>query len=763
MQIPMRDHPTYGPQSVTTFRHRAATALGLGLLTAVAGAQAPNTAGDAIDEIVVTAQRRGEQRLQDLAMSAAVISATAIDKRQLDDMDDYLRTLPGVTFQQYGAGQSSIIIRGVSADPQLGAPTTGVYINEAPVTGMGDFGVSSPDLKLVDISRIEILRGPQGTLYGSSSLGGTVRVITGQPDETGFAANLSATGSVTAGAGSENSTIEGMINLPLIDNTLAVRAVAYHFDDSGYYRNIAGSDPVKSAAAARTGAVAIDRDDAGSAITTGGRIALRWMPLDQMSVDLTYAKQRTEEQGNAYGDLAIGDFEQARYTRLSNERGEYNDSDLSLFNLQLDYNFGAVALVSSTSWADYSNAEDWNVGRVFVFATGDDSPLFLLSGTQTDRFVQEIRVVSQWAHALQFTGGVYFESNDSDFAQDIDFDGDPAFDPFGGALLVEFRGGFYVDQKAVFGELSWAVNDSLVATAGARWFEYDGTERIVGDGIFNGGPVSESNSSSESDATYKLNLSYAPDERALYYAQWSQGFNLGRPLGELPDLCDQDNDGLVDGLGVPAQSQLFSDSLDNYEFGAKLNLADGRIALRGAAFYNDWQDIPISIGADCGFILPFNAGEAMTAGLELEGSLRLGEQWRLDLGAGYVESELTADAPGLGVDGDRLPGNPRYNATLALQYDFRLRGDDSYLRADIAHVGGYYNNLQEQGEELGDYTTVNLSAGLSRDTWRATLFVHNLGDNDAATWLTPFNVYSSAYRLRPRTVGVQLTYGFAGD
>ena len=148
------------------------------------------------------------------------------------------------------------------------------------------------------------------------------------------------------------------------------------------------------------------------------------------------------------------------------------------------------------------------------------------------------------------------------------------------------------------------------------------------------------------------------------------------------------------------------------------------------------------------------------AGLELEGSAQLSRSWRLDFSAGYLKAELTSDAPGLGLDGDRLPGTPEYNATLGLQYDFMYRSHDGFFRGDLATVGGYYNNLQQEGLETGDYTTIDLAAGLQLGRWDLHVFIQNLTNSSAATWLNIDVEYPSAYRLRPRTTGVSLRYAF---
>lgn len=727
-----------------------------------AGLPQDDTDSYILEEVIVTAQKRGAQSLQDVAMSAAVVSRDLIDSRQLVGMDDYLRTIPSMSFQEYGAGRSTIIIRGITADPQLGTETTGVYINEVPLSSMGNFESSSPELKLVDVNRIEILRGPQGTLYGSGSMGGAMRVITEQPRLDEFSGSVAGSWSYTGGKGSDNYSAQGVVNIPLKKDKFAIRAVGYRFDNSGYFQNIAADDPAKSASAEATGALVLNRDDVGSSTYTGGRVSALWTPTDELSMNLVYLGQQVKQEGNSFGDLDLGKFRQARYSRYSTRRGEFNEDDLSVLNLLIEYDFGPVGLVSSSAWNDYENKEDWDVGQFWVFAYGDDAPIFLNNRTRNESFVQEIRLTSQWDKPWNFLVGAYYEDRKPTISQLLEWDGNPAFDPFEGAKLVDTLYRFKVKQLAFFGELSWIVSDTVTVTGGMRHFDYTKSLSGAGDGVFTGGPFQESATAKEDDNTYKLNVSYQPDQRSLWYAQWSQGFRLGEPYPPAPDFCDADGDGLIDGLGLPEQTQLESDTLDAYEIGSKLSFLDNRIEFRAAAFYNDWSKIPITLVADCGYSFVFNAGDARTTGLELEGSAQLSEHWRLDFSAGYLDGELTSDAPGLGLDGDRLPGSPRYNAALGLQYDFLYRAHDGFARADLATIGGYYNNLQEEGAEIGDYTTLNLYAGLRLNSWNLQVFIQNLTDSSAATWINAFPEYPSAYRLRPRTIGLSLRYSFGG-
>ena len=726
-----------------------------------AGNEAPGYPETTIlEEVVVTAQKRGNENLQDVAMSAAVISSELIDIKQLVGMGDYLQTIPSVALQDTGPGRSTMNIRGITADPFLSPATVGVYVNETPVTGLGFFATSSPDLKLIDVNRIEVLRGPQGTLYGAGSLGGTLRIITNSPELDAFSGSVEGSLSSTAGFGGANYDVQGVANIPLVEDIFAIRVVAYHFDYSGYYRNIAASDPEKSASAAAFGAVAKDWNNAGNATYSGGRVSALWEPTEKLSFNLVYLNQRIHQDGRAIGDLRLGEFEHARYTRYTTGRPERLEDDLGMVNLVIEYNFDSVGLFASTSWTRYDQLDDQDFGQYSEPILGADVPNFLVDDTRSNQFAQEVRAVSQWDKPVQFLFGLYYEDLDQTSIEYLDWEGDPAYDLFGGELWLYTSQALKTKQKAIFGEVSWALNEYLTLTGGMRYFDYKRSLDFVGDGIILGGPASSYSTADEDGNNYKVNVSYRPEEDTLYYAQWSQGFRLGFPTGATPDICDIDGDGLIDGIGLPAQEQLNSDTLDSYELGGKWSLADNRLDLRASVFRNDWKDIPLALFGDCGFSFSFNAGEARTSGVEFEGSSQLADRWRLDFSAGYLKGELTRDAPGLGSDGDRLPGSPKYSATLGLQYDLYFRSREAFLRADLAYVGGYYNNLQQSGQEIGNYTTLNLAGGLRLGSFDLQLFVLNATDSDAATWIDQRPEFPSAYRLRPRTVGLKLRYAF---
>ena len=730
-----------------------------GLCAAGGGAQLVYAQTDALvlEEVVVTASKRGDVSAQETALSISVASDDLIVKSGMVGMDDFLRTVPSVNFLDRGAGRNGLVVRGVSASPQTDV-TTGVYIDEATVTGLGSYFGGNPDLKYVDMQRVEVLRGPQGTLYGDGSMAGTVRAITNKPDLTAFSAEIVGEYSSTANKGDDNTMLQGVLNMPVIKDTLAIRVVAYDYDNSGFYENVAGSNPDKQIWAGAFGGVTTDSEDVGSDQYTGGRISVLWQPTDNLTANLIHIQQDIEQSGIPESLMVLGETRRAPFQRQTGA-GEALTMDLDLTNLEINWDLGSFVLTSSTSVAETEELQDRDVGMYFGPLLGvDDIPLYLADSGGVDSFAQELRLNTQFDGRWQFLIGAFYQDLERTLGQDFVFEGQPELDPFGGLLLFESTLVETVEQIAFFGEVTFDLTDSLSAVAGIRRYDFDQSAKDQNDGLFNGGFTSNSLSSDDSGNTYKLGLTYTPSDDTTVYGTFAQGFRLGGPHPLIPpEVCDFDGDGLIDGVGVPIPDTIASDELDSFEIGAKFVLANGRATLNVAAYQVEWEGIPVAQVADCGFELTLNAGEAESRGVEIEGQVLMSDIWSMNYGLSYVSAELTDQAPGLGESGDRLPGSPEFQMSVGLQADFDLMGRPTYLRTDVTHIGEYFNNLQEAGPEAGDYTTINLRAGINvTEKISLSVFARNLTNEDGLTWIETELGDGRANYLRPRTIGIQL-------
>lgn len=719
-------------------------------------------AGMALDEVIVTATKRAE-RLQDVPVSIAVIGGQDIERRGLIGMEDYLRSIPGVNQIDNGALSNAIVIRGITTSPlfeNIGSGTTvATFFGETSVTGAAGLGQAGIDIRPVDLERIEILRGPQGTTYGSASLAGAMRMILARPRLDSFGGKLAASYSDTSGAGSDNSMIQAVVNLPLVTDKFALRAVGYRYDDSGYYRNIAGIDPATLAHAADLGLSDYIRGytqkDVGRMVTHGGRLSGLWQAADNFDLTLNLLTQKIEQDGFPSEDgtplETVGKYRQTQFPvapagRARDEESEIYDTDLDLANLVANYDIRWGKLTSAISWVKGGSENASTIA--FDDGSSSTSPSAFKSRTY------EARLASQLEGSFQFLGGLFYEHTKNDYLY--------LFDTVQASTAVGIYGQTRdLTQRAVFGDISYALSQQLTATVGGRYFKYRKDESTVLDGAYGDGvPVNLKNS--EDGTSFKANLSYKPTPDALIYASWAEGFRLGRPdIGALADFCDLDPvDGIIDGTGVTLGSTrtIKSDNLENYELGAKLSVLDRRLVLDGAVYHIRWSGLPIRTvtAGNCGFTS--NAGSATSNGVELQASLFLSPGVRIEIGTGYTKAELSEDAPAQGwQDGDRLPGSPRINANLAAQYEFQVAGHKAFVRADSFYTGKFYGDLQQSANvSAGDYVKIDARAGLAVRGMSFELFVRNLTNEDAFTWRS--NFYS--HRLRPRTVGVQIGYSF---
>lgn len=696
-------------------------------------------------------------------MSISALSGDTIEKRNLVSMGDYLPTLPGVNMQDRGAGQNSVIIRGIASTPQSDASGAGVYYGETPVTDLsnatGFGGASNGDLKLVDMERIEVLRGPQGTLYGSGSLSGTVRAIPVSPNLEQVEGKVVARYSNTGGRGDNNTMFQGAINLPLVADTLAVRAVAYRFDNSGYIKNVAASEPVSArlASAIAASGVARDRDDIGSDVYTGFRITALWQPMEELNLTLAHTQQDIEQDGipEINLDLDGKDLQSRLGVGSGGGNSEFLSADINITNVVINYDFGWANITSSTSWLDYTTDSDLDFSHI------RPGPYFSEGGATIKTFVEELRIVSEFNGAMQFIAGIYFEDRENDsFATSL-WSGDPALDP---GPFVSATASDPIKQLAFFGELSYQISEQFLVTVGGRHFNYD-RDQLSNLTFLGTAFPSSSLEKDESGNTFKANLSWMPNDNSLIYGQWSEGFRLGGVQAAKPPTCDTDADGILDDLGVPVPNGIDADTTENFEVGLKASFADSRVVINTALYRINWEGIPVNFALpSCSNFVILNAGKSKSEGIELELLARLTDEFSLDVRTSYGNAELTEDASNIGVKGDDLPGSADFNFSAGLEYRFTLAGYEGFARMDYAYMGEYYNRIIETGVPAGGYSQVHLKTGITVNNLNIDLFVNNLTDADDLTWVEEvsnrFTLSNRAYRLRPRTIGLNFGYHF---
>lgn len=720
-----------------------------------------------IEEVMVTAQKR-ESRLLDAPISITAVGQEDIEHRGLVDRNDYLRSVPGVNLVDQGPGLSTMVIRGAYGEAFNTGPTVGVYLADVPLTGYA-LG-SSTDVILSDIERVEVLRGPQGTLYGSNSLSGTVRYIPRAPDLTSFEGQVEAGYSVTGRHGGDNARVEGVVNVPVLTDKLGVRAVLYRHENDGFYKNIAGSDPVMQTAATRFGvpSLAVNKDHVGGTEYQGGRVAVLWQPFDKLGVTLTYLKQKTAQENRPFEQIQYGPYELADYQFGGPGAGEDALSiDLDIISLSAEFDAGWGSFVSSSAWIDQDWTRIWDIGSFFP----GRPPVTQLSDTKADVFAQEVRFASAFSGPFQVIGGLYYEDSDVPYRQPTYYVGAPAANPWTSSLMWDSESAREVTQEAAFGEASYSVTEALKFTVGGRSFEYE-TRFLLNR--FNSVVPSTPNSfsdvrSEESNHTLKAGVELKVTRDALIYAGWSEGFRLGRPLATaaITSTCDRNGDGLIDNTSIRADlDRVSSDTLESYELGAKFGMLEGRGSVSLAVYSNDWTDIPVNVSffPACLASTTVNGGSARARGAELESAFRVLDSLRLSVGVGYVDSYLTSTTSA-GNDGDRMNYTPEWNGMFSAEYTSEVVGRPVFLRGDYTYFGNYYTGTGERGAKVAGYGLANLNAGITFNQLDLQVQASNIFNSDSYTTIGASSASGGfpggyALRVRPRTVGLRLAYKF---
>nr|WP_279347135.1 TonB-dependent receptor [Govania unica] len=717
------------------------------------------------EEILVTALKRVTS-LQDTPISMMALSAASLRRVGSDSLADRHSVIPGLTIMHNGGGGRRLSLRGVLS---VGEPQVGLYYDETPVVGSpgttSDSGSFAPDFSFFDVERVEVLRGPQGTLYGAGSMGGTVRLIYAKPDMTEVLGLVSG-GLQSTRHGGVGVWGSGMVNLPVVDDKLALRAVVNWRDEAGYVDN-----PL-------LGIKDINRKE-----TTGGRLLARLLPADQSSLILSVNWQRdvADDEGRWSRDAGA-------YHRLSEARLPYRDDNL-IANATFEHSFDHIKMTAVTSYyvrkmsATVDTTQfmrtldtDKNCARLndglacdmaarqeFSAYVGSFLPSVLIYEPQDVRnWINEFRLSSNDEAALHWTLGLFAENRRSHIVSS-QYKVDPLTgqrQPGSGDDQITTSRDIRDDlkQTAIFGELTYALTETVALTAGTRYFDY--SKSIIGEttrGLDLLGAVVKPPTkvkSGEDGWIFKFHGSYKPTEDLLIYAQASEGFRPG---------------GVNQVIGLPgALAPYGADRLWNYEIGAKSSWFDNRLIANIAGYWINWKNMQITArSANSAYIYISNTGTARIRGLEFEMILRPTEGVELTASANYIAARLQGDqildtmrTPGL--KGDAIPNVPECSASLSLQYLRPVKQElVAFLRGDITYIGPSHTEFRPTDshyDRQGDFMLVNLRGGFESSDWDAYLYVNNVFDS-----LAPFTVISSEFVRQavtsapPRTIGLSVT------
>lgn len=755
----------------------------------------------ALEEITVTATKR-EMNMQDLGQSITVLSTADIEKQAMQGMEDYIRALPGVSLWNIVPGRNSVVMRGMSTGTEefFTDSQVAVYLDEQPITTISQ----QVDVRMIDIARVEVLPGPQGTLFGSSSQAGTLRIVTNRPDPTDFSGQVDAALWSTKG-GEESYDLSGWVNAPLIDDKLAVRAVAYTSHEGGYVDNVFGTTLEGSADNA-----SLVEDDYNEFDNVGGRIAARWLINDNWDLDLSYIRQQSDLEGAWESDPALGDYKFTKFFK------EYREDDWYQVSTTLKGDLGFAELTATASYFDRDIVYEWDNAVYLQWKDAYWGPYYdlyntdyKLGSTFNDQFVYgsafEARLTSQGESGLQWLVGAYYEDwtnywffgsrvpNYTDttswqaaqayacYYSDLGYDVQCPLPPTDIAFSLEYKNS--VTQKAVFAEFSYDLTERWSATVGVRWFEFDRDAHLITQfpqglppfgsfdtlGRVDSGGV-------DSDTVFKLGTTFHFTKDIMAYAQYSEGFRLGG--SNSPRAA-------ATGL-VPLNYK--PDKVENYEAGMKSRLADGRVTLNVIGFNVVWDQIQThSAGVNNIWWLggTVNGGKAENKGVEISADWQLTDSLFIQGRATLSDPKFTEpvefpDGHLVVPAGAPMVWSAEEKYFFGLEYTIAdVLGGDLWFRYDYSYESEKWSSLFDIVENTRNglapsWSLSNAQVGLTMEnSWEVRLIAKNVWDQKAINglYIDANNVLLetfgdprfSEWRFysRPRTVGVWVTKRFA--
>jgi iron complex outermembrane receptor protein len=704
---------------------------------------APDEDAAMVDEVIVTASKR-EERLKDVPSSVTALGGASLLRQNAVKFEDYAARVPGLTVQNVSiaGGLNQITLRGITTGFG-GTPTVGLYVDDTPFGASAGVGSSSsaPDLDPADLERVEVLRGPQGTLYGAGAMGGLIKFVTRDPSTAGFSGRLQADALTTDGGG-DGWALRGSANLPLSEN-LAMRISGYTREDPGFV-----DDPVHG------------ETDVNANRFSGARMSLLWTPSDATKVRLSALIQHQENDGSATVDIdsvtfkpLLPDLQQSHAPGT-----DTLDTTMKLYGLRVTHDFGWAELLSVSSWSE--NTLDTRVdfspsfgGLLFALFGAENAGATIHTVNKLTKFTQEFRLTSPSANRLFWQAGLLYTDEKVDAIQSID-----PVDATTGAHLVlptVYEGGvdFTFREAAAFGTLGYKFTDQFDISVGGRVSRNDQHSIETGSGVLAG--AGGSAKSHDTSFTFLVTPRYRVNEDLMVYGRIASGYRPGGP-----------------NLSVAgADPSVGPDTLVNYEVGVKADLFEKAVSLELSAFLIDWKDIQVlQLTAD-GLGYQGNAAKARSRGVEASALYRpfrglqiAGNVTYLDA---YLTQALTAPLSLVGRDGEQLPSAPRWAGSLSVDYDFQLGGDWSgFVGASWRYTGdrkGDFRSIfapSRPRAELEAYDAIDLRAGVKYRQWALSAYAKNIADERGYIAAFPQGNVTSVSLTQPRTFGLTLSTEF---
>ncbi len=682
-----------------------------------------------LSEIIVTATKTGAQPLLRVPVAIQAITGAQLQQQGSVDFNDYFREVPGLSVFDQGPGDKRYIIRGINA---AGASPVGLFLDDVVFTGdnAGDGGGREPDLRLFDINRIEVLKGPQGTTFGSSSLSGVLRYITNEPDLNSF--ELDPRVALTSQKYSQGVGANGdvAINIPVVPGVFALRIAGYGADEPGFIND-----------KFQTGV----NDDQ----TLAGRIMGRLQATDSLVIDFMYMYQDAHTDGDWHYDT-VDYFGKPlpRFTQANLARTGFPDRmELEELSVRQKLQSGTFTVVLSGTDRYTDLIRDTSQGNALLLGPDDPAAKGVLSiiaePQSRSLYSVEGRFASSLSGPLQFLIGSYVQWEYQDQGQYIyptNSAGyiDPSWGIYYGPITFIDLSRTHINEQAIYAQLTWSVTDKLKLTAGVRGFRFDNSFQPNEPIAFGGSPgpgVGGKTTSDQASANGRFNASYSFTEDILTYLQIAQGY---RPGGSNDQIGAS-----IEHTVIPAGFR--SDKLINYELGYKQAAFGNRLHLTTDVYYIDWKDIqeqlqqPVPGLSNATFPYIGNAGEAHVLGYELETEAKPISPLTLALGAGYTHAYLiSADVgAGDGTPGDPLPYVPRFTAYASADYEFHVGLQSRiFVGGDVTWTDSRATDFPENTATyfpLPPNVLTNLRLGLKRGVWTIELLGKNVFNNTRTT------------------------------
>ena len=723
-----------------------------------------------LEEVLVTAQKR-EESLQDVPISMTAISGANIEKFAIKAFDDVVEVIPGVSSDSPNneRGNRNIGIRGVqtqSGSYFIGENTVGFYINNTPI--------SVNDPRLVDLERVEVLRGPQGTLYGASSLAGLIKIVTRKPMFEGYEGHIQGELS-TVEDGDSGTDFQGALNIPVTDS-FAVRVSGFYEEIAGYIDGI----PVNLFGMPTGESRSRDFNDGTS---QGARLAAYWEASDSFRAHLSIMRNEFESNASGPTDNYAPSLSDSELTALYRFPVRNNNDD-NLASLELEWDFPNFQLQSTTSVYDqYRETVGFDVTNVFGFIATPQQEVPGSYELTRDELVQELRLLSNWDSPLNFILGGFYSKREQEF--DTRFPMLPGTTIFGFPNAPEgdvFRGDSTreIIEKALFAQASYELTENWKVSVGLRAFQFDSesSDRFRGNPLLvDGGDFELFGKADDSGVVPRLSVEYDSSDRWMLYASAAEGFRAGGANLPLPsnDQCIAD---IQNRLGTnSAPSSYESDGLWSYEVGFKSTSANGKVFISASVFHMDWEDIQVQVSPLCNLSgTVVNGGEATSEGFELEIDTVVAENLRLGLGVSYIDAEFSEDVSFGGsfifaASGSPIPDIPEWSGNLRVDYSLELSpGIDGFIRGTWTYRGDRtaLPNVNVGDDRVKDsYDILKLRIGASTGPWTVAIYGDNLTDSQPSFKGTPLAVDQSDiaglpvdFTLPPRSYGISVRYGW---